>query len=176
MTDTVRIRQRRWLLALVLIAAPVLLVVSLTAKRQSGTGGLVLSFVGYTNLPNNATRFALFSMRNQAPLPIRWRGNWVELEGSQYNNAPVINPSLPFFSNPMMKRGGELTVAIGEPLEEGRWRFAVLWSPYGLKERALDFAMKHRLPTRIGRWSVIDAQQILNPTNFVTNSSTWLAK
>ena len=164
------------MLILVLIAALVLVVASLVSKRQSGKAGLALSFAGYTNLPNNPTRFALFSMHNQESLPFRWRGNWVEVEGSPCNKAPVINPSLPSFSAPVLNRGHELTVAIGEPLEESRWRFVVLWSRYGLKERALDFAMKHRLPAGLGRLSIIDAQQILNPTNFITNSSIWLAK
>lgn len=69
-----------------------------------------------------------------------------------------------------------IIVAIGEPAEEGRWRFAVLWGRYTLKARLLDFASKHKLPTGVGRFSFLDAQQIFNPANYATNSSTWLTK
>jgi hypothetical protein len=164
------------LLFLVLIAALALIVASLTARHGPSKGGVVLSFSGYTNPPNRTSRFALFSISNQDSSPIVWRGRWVEVEGSQYLKAPVINSNLPFFNGPTLGRGRSLTVAIGEPLEEGRWRFSVLWGRYTLKVRLLDFASKHNLRTRIGRFSFLDAQQILNPTNYMTNSSTWLTK
>jgi hypothetical protein len=87
-----------------------------------------------------------------------------------------MNPSLPWFTGPTLKKADSLTVAIGEPSEKDRWRFVVLCRRYTLKERLLDFAYKHQLPTSVGRFSLIDAQAILNPTNFITNSSIWLAK
>lgn len=166
----------RWLLVLVLVAGLVLLLGSLAARRRPGKRGVIISFSGYTNLPNNAMRFALFSISNQDSSAIVWRGSWVEVEGSPNHKAPGMNPNLPFFAAPTLRSGGALAVAIGEPLEEGRWRFSVLSGRYALKVRLLDFASKHKLPTRVGRFSFLDAQQILNPTNYVTNSSAWLTK
>jgi hypothetical protein len=172
----VRSRKYRWLWLLVFIATLVFLVMSLADRGGSAKDSVVISFLGYTNLPNNSTRFALFSLHNQDSLSCRWRGNWVELEGSQYNKAPTMNPTLPWFTGMTLKQGDKLIVAIGEPLEEGKWRFSVLHSRYKLKERLLDFAFKHKLPTGIGRFSIIDSQQILSPTNSITNSSPWLVK
>ncbi len=36
--------------------------------------------------------------------------------------------------------------------------------------------MTHKWPTGIGRLSLLNAQQILSPTNCITNSSIWLEK
>ncbi len=173
---TVRSQRCRWLLFFVLIAALVLLVASLAFRRGPGRRGIIMSFSGYTNLPNNSMRFALFSISNQDSSAIVWRGSWVEVEGSQYHKAPGMNPHLPFFAAPTLGAGSSLTVAIGEPLDEGRWRFAVLWARYTFKARLLDFASKHKLPTGVGRFSFLDVQQVLNPTNYMTNSSTWLTR
>ena len=136
--------------------------------------GIVISFAGYTNLPNDALRFALFSVSNQDSATIRWRGNWVEVEGVQYPKAPTINPGLPWSTGPTLKRGVSLALAVGEPSEAGRWRFCLRFSPYTLKERLLDYAFKHNLPTKLGPLLILDSQQILNPTNFITNYSPWL--
>ena len=173
---TMRHPQYRWLILLILPVLLILLVVRLPNEHASVSRGITISFTGYTNLPNNTTRFALFSLRNQDSLPIRWRGNWVEVEGLQYNKAPTINRSLPWFAALALKRRDSLTVAVGEPLEEGRWRFSVLCSRYTLRARLLDYAFEYKLPTRVGRFTLLDSQQILSPTNSITNSSIWLAK
>ena len=136
--------------------------------------GIVISFAGYTNLPNDTLRFALFSVSNQDSAPIRLRGNWVEVEGVQYPKAPTINPGLPWSTGPTLKRGVSLALAVGEPSEAGRWRFCLRFSPCTLKERLLDYAFKHNLPTKLGPLLILDSQQILNPTNFITNYSPWL--
>jgi hypothetical protein len=81
-----------------------------------------------------------------------------------------MDPNLPFFNGPTLGRGRSLAVASGEPVDEGRWRFSVLGGRHTLKARLLDFASKHNLRTGIGRFSFLDAQQILNPTNYTTNS------
>jgi hypothetical protein len=173
---SVRSQRYRWLLILVLVSALVLLVASLAARRGPGRRGVIMSFSGYTNLPNNSLRFALFSISNQDSAAIVWRGSWVEVEGSQSLKAPVMNPNLPFFPARTLRGGGSVTMATGEPVEEGRWRFSVLWGRYTLKVWLLDFASKHNLPMGVGRFSFLDPQQILNPTNYVTNSSPWLTK
>ena len=129
---TMRHPQYRCLILLILSVLLILLVVRLPNEHASVSRGITISLTGYTNLPNNTTRFALFSLHNQDSLPIRWRGNWVEVEDSQYNKAPTINRSLPWFTALTLKRGDSLTVAVGEP-EEGRWRFSVLCSRYTLR-------------------------------------------
>lgn len=171
-----RARPYLWLLVFLVIAGLVTVVVSLVNKHAPGDRGIVVSFSGYTNLPNNATRFAIFSIHNQDSLAVRWRGNWVEVEGLQHNKAPTVNHSLPWFTAPTLRSGDSLTVAVGEPSDGGRWRLSVLRSRYKLKERCLDFVMTHKWPTGIGRLSLLNAQQILSPTNCVTNSSVWLEK
>ncbi len=157
-----------------MIIAALLVLAIIFGNRHRGGRGVTVSFLGYTNLPNNSTRFALFSLHSQDTVATRWRGNWVEVEGLSYNKAPTVNVNLPWFSGTTLKQGDSLTIAVGEPAEARRWRFNVLSSRYALRERALDFAMKHKLPIGIGRFSVIDSQGILNPTNCTTNTSVWL--
>jgi hypothetical protein len=166
------LRPRR-LFGLALVGGLAILVLILS-NRPTTCRGIVVSFGGYTNLPNDALRFALFSVSNQDSAPIRWRGNWVEVEGVQYQKAPTINPGLLWSTRPTLKRGGSLALAVGEPSEAGRWRFCLRFSRYTLKERLLDYAFQHNLPTKLGPLLILDCQQILNPTNFITNYSPWL--
>src|SRR5260221_13063 len=104
-----RARPYLWLVFLV-IAWLVTLVGGSVNKQPPGHRSIVFSFSGYTNLPNNATRFAFFSIHSQDSLTVRWRGNWVEVEGLQYNKAPTVNHSLPWFTAPTLKSGDSLTV------------------------------------------------------------------
>src|SRR5258707_1393680 len=112
-------RRNRWLLTLILVAALILLAVTFFNSRAPvKQAAIAISFIGYTNLPHNTVRFALFSIRNQDSLAIRWRGNWVEVEGLQTRKAPTINSGLPWFTALTLKRGDSLTVAASEPSEE----------------------------------------------------------
>src|SRR5438445_235200 len=141
-------RYRR-LYGLALIAGLAILMFILGHRPTTGRG-IVVSFGGYTNLPNATLRFALFSVSNQDSATIRWRGNWVEVEGVQYQKGPTINPGLPWSTRPTLKRGVSLALAVGEPSEAGRWRFCLRFSRYTLKERLLDYAFKHNLPMKLG--------------------------
>src|SRR5882672_3652814 len=140
--------RHRWLFGLALVAGLAILMLVVTNGPTNGRG-IVASFAGYTNLPDNTLRFALFSVSNQDSAPIRWRGNWVEVEGSQSQKAPTINPGLPWFTSLTLKSGESLAIAVGEPSEAERWRFCLRYSRYTLKERLLDYSFQHRLPTKL---------------------------
>jgi len=174
-----RTRHKRWALLWVLIGS-LLLAILLISKPAATTNAIAITFVGYTNLPANPTRFAVFSASNQAPYAVRWRGQWVEVEGEQNRKAPVINPTLPGLPRqPTLKAGGSIRMAIGEPFygsETGRWRFAMWFSRHTWQSRWLDFSFKHRLPLRLGPILLVDGQRILDPTNHVTVTSKWLER
>src|SRR5512133_1795105 len=120
---------KRWTLLVVLAAVSLVAFLSLSSRPRATASVVAMTFGGYTNLPGNPLRFALFSVSNQAPYAIKWRGSWVEVEGSSDHKAPTVNPNLPGFTRqPVLKAGGALRMAIGEPFydsESGRWRFAL---------------------------------------------------
>ena len=158
-----------------------LAVVFLAIRRPRATGSAIaMKVVGYTNLPNNDLRFALFSISNQAKYPIRWRGGWVEVEGSQDHKARIVNPGLPGYTyNPMLKIGEELQLAVGEPFyggESGRWRVSMSFTRYSVQERWVDFSRRHKLPLKIGPIVLVDSQRLSSPSNRVTVSTEWLTK
>lgn len=170
--------KRRILLA---VLAAVLLVALLSLSRgpRATTGAVAMTFIGYTNLPGNHLRFALFCVSNQAPHAVRWRGSWVEVEGNSEHKAETFNPNLPFPREPVLKARGSLRVAIGEPLydsESGRWRYARSFAPYTWRERWFDFSVRHKLPLKLGSVVFIDTQSMLNPSNNVTVTTAWLTK
>jgi hypothetical protein len=159
-----------------LIVVLMLLGMWLFSRHRSASRGVAISFIGYTNPPNNARTFALLSLSNQDSGAIRWWGYFVEVEGNGGYKAPTINRSLPWFKGLTLNGGESLTIAVGDPQEDAPWRFTTLWSPYTFRSRLLDFARVHKLPLRIGRVRLLDTQQMLTLTNFMTNSSVWLGK
>jgi len=147
--------------------------------QSERASAVAMTFVGYTNPPVGHTRFALFSLSNQAPYAVRWRGSWTELEGNPNHMARVTNRSLPCSYEPVLKAGASLTLAVGEPVdasETRRWRFAMLFSRYRWRERWLDFSFRHKLPLRLGKIMLVDAQRVLSPTNCVTVTTAWFGK
>ena len=165
----------------ILLAALVLVaLLSLGRGSNATTTAVAVTCVGYTNLPNNELRFASFSLSNQAPYAVRWRGSWVELEGNPNLRAETINPSLPGFTRePTLKARQSMWRAIGEPFrapENGRWRYAVSYARYTWRARWLDFLVRHKLPQRFGSVELVDIQRLLNPSNNVTATSAWLTK
>jgi hypothetical protein len=163
--------------------AIILLVCIVLAWAFMGRGGtqgaLTTTFVGYTNAPGSSLRFALFCASNSASHSIRWRGCWVEIEGSPNHKAPIMNPSLPGFSYaPVLKTRERLQFAIGEPTsdEPGRWRFVASFSRYTMAARWLDFSYQHKLPPWLNRIVMVDQQRILNPSNNIESATEWLAK
>ncbi len=139
-----------------------------------------VKLVGYTNAPNNNSRFALFSVSNTSGRGIRWWGDWVEVEGSSEKRAKVVNRSLPGYSKtPVLNAHGTLTLAVGPPFrapETGRWRFCMSFTRYSLRERWLDFSFRHKLPLKFGRIQLVDDQRILSSTNHLIITSEWLVE
>lgn len=82
-----RTRYKRWGLLSVLIVILVAVILAGRSKPSATASAIELTFVGYTNLPDNSLRFAIFSVSNQTAYAVRWRGDWVEVEGSPYRKA-----------------------------------------------------------------------------------------
>ncbi len=175
-----RAPNKRWIPLVVLVAVLLVVFLSLRGHPRATASAVAMTFVGYTNPPGSDLRFALFSVSNQAPYAVRWRGSWVEVEGSPYHKAGTINPSLPGFTRePALKAGGSLSLAIGEPFyasESGRWRFAMSFVIYTWRERWFDFSARHKLPLRLGSLVIVDAQRMLSPSNNATVTTAWLTK
>ena len=175
-------RASRKRLTLVAVLTVVLLVafLMLSGNTRAKTSAVAITFVGYTNPPGDHLRFALFSVSNRAPYAVKWRGGWVEVEGNPEHKTETINPNLPGFTRPpILKAGGSLTMAIGEPFyqsDSGRWRFAMWYVPNNWRERWFDFSSRHNLPLGFGPIVFVDAQRMLNPTNFITVTTAWLTK
>jgi len=155
--------RHRWPMVLLIIAA-LLTLLLLLQPRPSPRRGISISFVGFTNLPNTQTRFALFSILNEDSAPIRWRGNWVEVEGDGNHKAPTVNLSLPWITAVPLKSGESQRIAVGEPLDQGRWRVCLLSSRYSLRERFREFVLRHGILLGLGA-----------PENLQTNSTQWLS-
>src|SRR5687767_10215857 len=111
-----RVHYKRWRLILILPARLGCVLLAIRTPPPTTPSAVAVQFVGYTNRPNDALRFPLFSVSNQASYAIRWRGNWVELEGSQDHKAETLNPGLPGYTyDPVLKIGESLEFAVGEP-------------------------------------------------------------
>jgi len=166
--------------ALLSVFVAILLAAILSSRSGSPAiaNAVEMTFIGYTNPPGNDWRFALFSVSNRTTYAVRWHGDWVEVEGSQEHKARTVNPSLPAcFYGPVLKGGESLRVAVGEPSDNKRWRFAMSLSRYSWQERWFDFSFRHRwLPLKLGPVALIDTDRILSRSNNVTVSTAWLAK
>jgi hypothetical protein len=167
------------LLALVAIVA-IIIIWSMRTEPLATSNAVTITAVGYTNPPGDSLRFALFSISNQTPYSIRWHGDWVEVEGRADHKGRTINPNLPGYTyGPVLKKGEALTLAVGEPFyssEVGRWRLAMSFSRYTTREWWYFFAPRHKLPLQLGPLVLVDGQRVLDPSNHVTTSSSWLTK
>ena len=167
---------KRWGFVVAIVAIP--LVLFLIASGPVPAHSVELKLVGYTNAPNNNSRFALFSVSNISGRSIRWWGDWVEVEGSSEKRAKVVNPALPGFTkDPVLKAHGTLTLAVGPPFhppETGRWRFCMSFTRYSLPEKCLDFSFRHKLPLKLGPITLVDDQRILTSPNHLVVTSEWL--
>ena len=175
-----RARYKRWGLVATLVVILAVVIFSIRSDPSATSSAIEMKFVGYTNLPGNDLRFALFSVSNQTAYAIRWRGDWVEVEGSQNHKGRTVNSSLPGYTyKPVLKAGASLEFAVGEPFyasETGRWRFSMSFSRYSVRERWFDFSSRHKLPLKLGPVVLVDSQRILSPSNQVTVSTAWLTK
>jgi hypothetical protein len=175
-----RIGRKRWIILGLIALIPTGALIFARKYPPTTSDGVIIIFTGYTNLPGNELRFALFAVSNRAPHSIRWRGNWVEIEGNPHRMARTVNSNLPGYRyEPVLKSGATLDLAVGEPFyssEGGRWRFSMSFARYTISARWFDYSFQHRLPLGIGPVVLVDSQQVLNPTNNVTASSGWLDK
>lgn len=173
-------RGKRYALFSALVAIVFVVILSSRSNSSPTASAIEMTFVGYTNPPGNGLRFALFAVSNRTTYAVRWRGDWVEVEGNQEHKAQTVNPSLPGYPGtygPVLKGGASLTLAIGEPSENKRWRYTKSWSRYSWQWRWRDFSFRHRwLPLKLGPVALIDDQRLLSPSNCVTVSTAWLVK
>jgi hypothetical protein len=93
--SAMRALSKRWGFVAAIVVIVVVAILMTRRHPPATTSAIKMSFAGYTNAPNNTTRFALFSLSNLAGYDIRWRGDWVEVEGSSEKRARVVNPALP---------------------------------------------------------------------------------
>jgi hypothetical protein len=119
--------------------------------KPSPTTSIGVAFLGYTNLPNNHLRFALFRIANHDRVQLRWRGVSTEVEGDSNLKAPIMNPSLPWITPTPLKIGGSRTLGVGEPLDGERWRVQLCFSRCTLRERLFQYGMTHNLPSPFTR-------------------------
>jgi hypothetical protein len=151
-----------------------------TTSRSATASAVKMTLAGYTNFPANQRRFALFSVSNQAPYAIRWRGDWVEVEGNPSHWARTIDSRFLGYSSytPVLKAGESLRLAVGEPSDDsetGHWRFAMSFSRYTWRQRWLDFSFRHKLPLSFGPIVLANDYQI-SLSNNVTVTTEWLTK
>ena len=135
--------------------------------KPAAPTSLSASFAGYTNLPNNHLRFALFTITNFDRLPLRWRGVVTEVEGDNNLKAPIVNPSLPWITPTPLKPGSSMMLAVGEPLDGERWRVQLRFSRCTFRERLYQFAIVHRVPPPFSRL-------IPNMPPIQTTNTVWL--
>ncbi len=176
--SSMRPLSKRWGIVFAVITILVAAFLMLSRHTPATANAIEMTFVGYTNAPNNNSRFALFSLSNIAGYDVRCWGDWVEVEGDSNLRAEVVNPALPGFTRgPVLKAGGSLVLAVGVPFyapETGRWRFSTSFTRYSVGLRWLDFSSRHHLPLKVGPIAIVDDQRILDKTNQVIVSSIWL--
>jgi len=175
-----RSRHKLWGLFSAAVAIIVIIILSGGSRPSATTRAVGMTFVGYTNFPGNHLRFALFAVSNRSAFAVRWRGDRVEVEGGRYDKGRTVDTRMPGYTyGPVLENGKSLTLAVGEPFdgsETGRWRFAMSYSRYSVRERWLDLQFRHKLPLRLGSLVRVDDQSILAASNHLTTSSTWLTK
>jgi hypothetical protein len=176
-----RRRYKRWLLLLALMAVILVALLNLVNRPPATVSAIAITFLGYTNPPGNDTRFALFSVSNQASYTVRWYSDSVEIEGDPSYKAPTVNPNLPGYTRgSVLKAGRSMLMAVGEPYgqpgipETARWRFAMSFSRYTWRVWWVDQSFGSRLPLKVGPFWPVDAQRVFNPTNHVTATTAWL--
>jgi hypothetical protein len=163
-------RRAFWILLALFLGLAAL--VSWLLSRPSPASGISVSFIGYTNAPNSAWRFALFSMTNRDRVALRLRGLSTEIEGRADLKAPTFNASLPWITRPNappspVKSGDHLIFAVGEPWEGGKWRVQVRYARSTIKEKLFMFRLTHSVPSLI-------AEFLPGPPPVTTVTSEWV--
>ena len=173
-----RAGSKRWAIVAGIAAILVAVLLAMSHRPSAGPGAVKITFLGYTNAPNNSSLFAVFSVSNLTGHGIRWWGDWVEIEGESSRTANVVNPALPGYNvYPGLRAGASVTLAVGDPFhapETGRWRYTMEFHRYSLGMRWFDFAVLHRLPLKLGPITLVDPLRGLNLEESVVVSSDWL--
>src|ERR1051325_7160667 len=169
-------KRREFVAGIVVILVVVLLATCHRAPKAPGH--VTLTFLGYTNAPNNNSRFALFAVTNLTGHDIRYFDEWVQVEGRSARGTEILNPAQSAFTrDPVLRAGGSLALAVADPLhapETARWRFTLVLRRYSLGLRWFDFAVRYRLPFRLGAIKLVDFQRIQRSDLDMLVSSDWL--
>jgi hypothetical protein len=149
-------------------------------RAPEAPGAVTITFVGYTNAPNKNARFALFAVTNGTGYDLRYWGDLMEIEGEPHRTADVFDAAPPPF-NPdrVIRAGASGTLPVSVPLDApvtARWRYRMVYRPYSLGLRWLDFLWGHKLPDKIGPIKLVDYDRLLAETNDVTVVSDWLTR
>jgi hypothetical protein len=175
---TMRAPSKRWGLVAGIGAILVVVLLATCHRAPKAPGAVTMTFLGYTNAPNNNSRFALFAVTNLTGHDIRWWGDWVEVEGESQHRAKVVNSGLPGYNvDPVLRARGSATFAVGDPVhapETGRWRSTMVFRRDSLGLRWFYFSLRHKLPLKLGPITLVDYKRISDPTNQVVVTSDWL--
>jgi hypothetical protein len=173
-----RVRRTGIVLAALALVVVILLLVTLRDDPPQGAP-VVISLLGFTNGIGSDRPFALFMISNQWSRPIRWSGDWAEVEGMADFRARTTNPSLPANYPSLALKGGDSFVwAVGQPNLEphNRWRLTLQYRKHTLKSRWFDWSMRNpRVPMKVGPLVLVDPQKVLGATNQQRSSSEWVA-
>jgi len=171
-TPPPRPRYKRWLLLAGLVVIVLCVILAIQTAPPAAANAIQITFLGYTNAPgdNSKWRFAQFSVSNQAPYTIRWRGGGTQIEGRPGYQAQVINRNLPAYTfyegritgtnqpgnrSLTLKPRESLVLTIGEPSADNhgpanRWRHSMIFTRYTLPQRYYDLVFFHHWPIKLG--------------------------
>ncbi len=160
----------RWRYGLALLVL-LLIFTSLVITTPPGVSnfGVMIGFLGYTN-DVNGRRFGVFGITNEDRFEVQRLSPAVEIEGMPGLHAPIFNPNLPWLRRTPLRRGGSQTIAVGVPLEPGKWRLSLRFQRRTVPERLRDYLISHGhpVPVAMGRLT------ILGPPEYSSTNSAWL--
>ena len=179
--------KKRLLVAGILAAGLLIITVLTETKNGFSPDTVTITFTGYTNFPGNTLPYGLFVVSNQTAGDIRWRDDWEEAAGDSDHWARTIDSRFPQNCrfDPVLKCGKSFSIAVGElPVARepynsdpnGRWRFTLAYVPNSFKVRMVDYGFAHHISWRIGSFSLLNDQKVLDPANDIEIHSIWLEK
>jgi hypothetical protein len=180
---SMHIAKKRWKAILISLAVILALLIAvivtlLRPATPAEADAVSIALVAYTNISSTDRAFALITISNRADYAVRWRGDWIEVEGNSARQGRIVNTQLPGHTySPVLGPGDSFILSIGEPnfdTPASRWRFVTKFQKYGPRERWDDLATQGKIPVPILRLFPTKQQQILNQTNHATATSDWL--
>ena len=157
-----KIRRKLFVVAITAAVLFCILTVSFLVATSGPAPAPKIIFAGYTNLPDSNTRFALITIQNTDLLPLRWRGTSIEVHGDSNLKAPTVSSAFPWFKSKTLKARSAMTVAVGEPIDDTKWRLVVRFTRYTPREWLRDLQFKYHF---LGRIPVgpLETQTITSP-------------